>query len=336
MPMHDLESLLEDPHIVATDFFPVVDHPTEGRIRSMKPSARWSETPVETNRLAPRLSEHSAEILREAGFSADEIAAHGARRRHQGRAQHIGSRTWISRCQPTRNRSATRSAKICSRFDDAYWLKKDKEGGYPADFHRALADAGWLGICIPEEYGGSGLGITDAAIMMRDHRGIRRRHVGCFRRAHERVRAQSRGRVRHQGAVHAHAAADHRRPRQILLCGDRTQHRPQHHAVEDPRGAQGRQIHRQRPEGLDFHRPGRQQDPAAGAHHAAGRGEDADAGPEPVLHRFRQEARHRARDREDGPQARRFQRIVLREFRNPGAKIASAKKAAASNISCTA
>ena len=58
-------------------------------------------------------------------------------------------------------------ARICARFDDAYWLKKDKEGGYPADFHRALAEAGWLGICIPEAYGGSGLGITDAAIMMR-------------------------------------------------------------------------------------------------------------------------------------------------------------------------
>ena len=63
MPMHDLESLLGDPHIVATDFFPVVDHPTEGRIRNMRPSARFSETPVETKRLAPRLSEHSAEIL---------------------------------------------------------------------------------------------------------------------------------------------------------------------------------------------------------------------------------------------------------------------------------
>ena len=48
MPMHDLESLLGDPHIVATDFFPVVDHPTEGRIRNMRPSARFSETPVET------------------------------------------------------------------------------------------------------------------------------------------------------------------------------------------------------------------------------------------------------------------------------------------------
>ena len=61
--------------IVATDFFPVVDHPTEGRIRSMRPSARWSETPEETSRLAPRLSEHSAEILQEAGFAPDEIAA---------------------------------------------------------------------------------------------------------------------------------------------------------------------------------------------------------------------------------------------------------------------
>ena len=55
---------------------------------------------------------------------------------------------------------------ICARFDDAYWLKKDKEGGFPHDFHRALAEAGWLGICIPEEYGGSGLGITEAALLM--------------------------------------------------------------------------------------------------------------------------------------------------------------------------
>jgi acyl-CoA dehydrogenase len=58
-------------------------------------------------------------------------------------------------------------AKICSGFDDAYWLKKDREGGFPHDFHQALADAGWLGICVPEAYGGSGLGITEAAIMMR-------------------------------------------------------------------------------------------------------------------------------------------------------------------------
>ena len=67
------------------------------------------------------------------------------------------------------NQESIRDAtqKICAGFDDAYWLKKDTEGGFPADFHKAFADAGWLGICIPEEYGGSGLGIADAAIMMR-------------------------------------------------------------------------------------------------------------------------------------------------------------------------
>ena len=75
MPMHDLESILQDPHLVATDYFPVVEHPTEGRIRNMKISALWSDTPAETVRLPPRLNEHGAEVLREAGFSTDEIAA---------------------------------------------------------------------------------------------------------------------------------------------------------------------------------------------------------------------------------------------------------------------
>ncbi|HRD77241.1 MAG TPA: acyl-CoA dehydrogenase family protein [Hyphomicrobiaceae bacterium] len=56
--------------------------------------------------------------------------------------------------------------KICARFDDAYWLEKERKGGFPHDFHAALADAGWLGIAMPEAYGGAGLGITEAALMM--------------------------------------------------------------------------------------------------------------------------------------------------------------------------
>jgi acyl-CoA dehydrogenase len=56
--------------------------------------------------------------------------------------------------------------RICAKFGDDYWLAKDHDGGFPYDFHRALADAGWLGIAIPEVYGGSGLGITEAAVMM--------------------------------------------------------------------------------------------------------------------------------------------------------------------------
>ena len=56
--------------------------------------------------------------------------------------------------------------KICARFGDDYWLKRDKEGGFPADFHQALAKDGWLGIAMPEEFGGAGLGIAEAAVMM--------------------------------------------------------------------------------------------------------------------------------------------------------------------------
>ena len=57
-------------------------------------------------------------------------------------------------------------AKICAQFGDDYWLKKDKEGGFPSELHQALARDGWLGIAMPEDHGGAGLGITEAAIMM--------------------------------------------------------------------------------------------------------------------------------------------------------------------------
>src|SRR5947209_3657140 len=58
MPIHDLESILTDEHLAETNFFALTDHPSEGRIRSMKIGAQWSETPAEPDRLAPRLSQH--------------------------------------------------------------------------------------------------------------------------------------------------------------------------------------------------------------------------------------------------------------------------------------
>ena len=57
-------------------------------------------------------------------------------------------------------------ARICRDFGDDYWLAHDRDGGFPTEFHRALAAGGWLGICMPAEYGGAGLGISEAAIMM--------------------------------------------------------------------------------------------------------------------------------------------------------------------------
>jgi acyl-CoA dehydrogenase len=56
--------------------------------------------------------------------------------------------------------------KLCAPFDDDYWLDRDNTGEFPFDFHKAMADAGWLGITMPEEYGGSNLGVTEAAILM--------------------------------------------------------------------------------------------------------------------------------------------------------------------------
>ena len=56
--------------------------------------------------------------------------------------------------------------RLCSKFEETYWVEKDQRAEFPEEFYRAVADAGLLGIAMPEEYGGSGLGIADAAILV--------------------------------------------------------------------------------------------------------------------------------------------------------------------------
>ncbi len=70
---------------------------------------------------------------------------------------------------PSPQQDAIRNAvaQLCARFNDDYWLERDTDGVFPHAFHKAMADDGWLGICVPEEYGGSGLGVQEAATMMR-------------------------------------------------------------------------------------------------------------------------------------------------------------------------
>jgi acyl-CoA dehydrogenase len=58
--------------------------------------------------------------------------------------------------------------KLCGKFGPDYWLTHDRSGEFPEDFYRAVADAGLLGIAMPSQYGGSDLGITEAAIMMQE------------------------------------------------------------------------------------------------------------------------------------------------------------------------
>ncbi|WP_417620273.1 acyl-CoA dehydrogenase family protein [Parasphingorhabdus sp.] len=59
-------------------------------------------------------------------------------------------------------------AKLCANFDDAYWREHDANHEFPMDFYNALADDGWIGIALPEEYGGSGAGITEASILLEE------------------------------------------------------------------------------------------------------------------------------------------------------------------------
>ena len=57
---------------------------------------------------------------------------------------------------------------ICNKFNDTYWAEKDSTHSFPLEFAKAIADGGWLGIAMPTEYGGAGLGVTEACIMMQE------------------------------------------------------------------------------------------------------------------------------------------------------------------------
>ena len=57
---------------------------------------------------------------------------------------------------------------LCANYPDAYWRELDQHKGYPTEFVRALTEAGWLAVLIPAEYGGAGLGITEAALILEE------------------------------------------------------------------------------------------------------------------------------------------------------------------------
>jgi len=80
MPMHTLETILDDPHLNAVGFFTTVEHPIEGSIRQMRVPSTWSVTQPEAGGPAPTLGEHGRDILCEAGYAADEIERLGQKK----------------------------------------------------------------------------------------------------------------------------------------------------------------------------------------------------------------------------------------------------------------
>lgn len=69
---------------------------------------------------------------------------------------------------PERQEICNAIRALCDKFDDIYWAEKDRNHQFPFEFAKAVADGGWLGIAMPTEFGGAGLGVTEAAIMMQE------------------------------------------------------------------------------------------------------------------------------------------------------------------------
>ena len=157
---------------------------------------------------------------------------------------------------------------LCAEFPAEYWRKIDEEKGFPEAFVKALTDAGWLSAMIPEEYGGSGLGLAEASVILEEV---------------NRLRRQLRHRAR-PDVQHVHPAASWQRGTEALLPAQarqrrtapaidgrhRAHHRHRHHQDQDHGGEAGRQVRDQRPEGLDLAHSALRPDDPAGAHHAVG------------------------------------------------------------------
>src|SRR5258707_8563425 len=108
---------------------------------------------------------HRRQDVRHAASDRGETRARLGRR-----GRHTMSSLRVNEFEPSDDHAAIREGvrSVVTRFGDDYWLARDDDGVFPFEFHRAMADAGWLGITMPEEYGGSGLGVTEAAIMMHE------------------------------------------------------------------------------------------------------------------------------------------------------------------------
>src|SRR5690606_7872171 len=76
---------------------------------------------------------------------------------------------------------------LCAKFPDEYWMKHDQSQEFPWEFYNAIVEAGWLGLTVPTEYGGGGLGVTEAAIVEQEiaasgagMNGCSAVHIGIF------------------------------------------------------------------------------------------------------------------------------------------------------------
>ena len=166
--------------------------------------------------------------------------------------------------------------RVCSKFPDAYWRQLDAEHEFPWEFYEAMAEGGWIGVAMPEAYGGGGLGITEASIVLEEvaasgaaMNGCSALHMSIFGMNPVVKHGSDELRQRYLPEVVDGPAA-----RRLRRHRARRRHR--HHAHHHPRHPRRRPLPRARPQGLDDQGAVLPEDAAARPHHAdrGGRAQD--------------------------------------------------------------
>ena len=159
--------------------------------------------------------------------------------------------------------------KVCSKFDDAYWRTHDQDHEFPWDFYNVMAEGGWVGIVIPEEWEGGGRGMTQAAAVLEEvaASGAAMNGRSVLGPVHLRDEPGREARQR-RDARRVPAASCFRRAARGVR-GHRARRRHRHDRDHDAGAARGRSRHRARPQGLDDEGAVLPESAAARAHDAA-------------------------------------------------------------------
>ena len=161
----------------------------------------------------------------------------------------------------------TAIADLCRRFPDTYWRELDAERAYPEAFVQTLTEGGYLGALIPEEYGGSGLGLGEASIILEEINRAGGNAAACHAQMYVMGTLLRHGSAEQKQAYLPQIAAGQLRLQAFAVTEPTTG--TDYHTAEDHCRSDGRSLRRQRSEGLDlsgrafrFDVVGRSHDPA--------------------------------------------------------------------------
>ncbi len=174
-PVNTLDEAVQDPQVRSRGMIVEVEHPEGGSYEATGNPFKLSGAGEERFTPPPTLGQHTAEVLRDVlGYDAERIDA-TLRGRERGLTaldtppRALSNPTMLLEQQPgTLNDIRLAVRDVCKKYDGAYWRALDKDGAYPEAFVRELTDLGWLSALIPEQYGGGGMTVTEASVILEE------------------------------------------------------------------------------------------------------------------------------------------------------------------------